>query len=393
MALVAAEKAATDSVMCTCPLRIKAWRISRTCHRIGARCCWWKWTKTTRGHRAAWCHMDGSPRGVWSDRRARPARLARGRLTASRSTSPRTPEERITSGASAFPTANPSRSLSGPTAEEGIAVAPDGRSLVTAVALSSTSLWLHDGSGERQISLEGNAVDARFTPDGRTLLYKVVNSLGTYPVPGELRVAHLATGRSEVMLPGFQVIDYDISTDGQHVVMEAADGDGTLRLWLARLDRRVPHRQIPNVEGRQPRFAPDGDILFRRSDGAATYVYRVRPDGTGMRKVIEQAIPLLGEVSPDGRFVVGWTTLPGSEASMAQLFPLNGGAPVPVASFISWSRSSSGGTVSFVIGTIADGRSYVVPLRPGETLPPMPAAGLRSVETSRGSRAHAASMP
>jgi Tol biopolymer transport system component len=277
-----------------------------------------------------------------------------------------------------LPDGEPEQITLGPTEEEGIALAPDGRSLVTAVALSSTSLWLHDGSGERQISVEGNAVDAKFTPDGKTLLYKVVNSLGTYPLPGELRVANLETGRSEVMLPGFQVIDYDVSADGQHVVMEAADGDGTLRLWLARLDGSVPRGQIPNVEGRQPRFAPDGDILFRRSDGAATFVYRVRPDGTGMRKAIEQAIPLLGDVSPDGRFIGGWTTLPGSESSMAQLFPLNGGAPLPVAAFISWSRSSSGGTVSFSIGTIADGRSYVVPLRPGEMLPPMPAAGLRS---------------
>jgi hypothetical protein len=99
-----------------------------------------------------------------------------------------------------------------------------------------------------------------------------------------------------------------------------------------------------------------------------------------MRKVIEQAIPLLGEVSPDGRFVLGWTALFGSESSAAQLFPLNGGAPLPVAAFISWSRSPSGGVVSFSTGTIADGRSYVVPLRPGETLPPMPAAGLRSEE-------------
>jgi Tol biopolymer transport system component len=275
-----------------------------------------------------------------------------------------------------FPDGEPEQITMGPTEEEGVAVAPDGRSLVTAVAMSSASLWLHDGHGERQISVEGSAVDAKFTPDGRTLLYKVVNSLGSYPLPGELRVANLETGRSEAMLPGFQVIDYDVSADGQHVVMEAADGDGTSRLWLARLDRRVPHGQIPNVEGRQPRFAPDGDILFRRSDGAATFVHRIRPDGTGMRRAIEQAIPLLGDVSPDGRFVVAWTTLPGSESSAVQLFPLDGGAPLPVAAFISWSRSSSGRTVSFSTGSISAGRSYVVPLRPGETLPPLPAAGL-----------------
>ena len=36
-------------------------------------------------------------------------------------------------------------------------MAPDGRSFVTAVSLQGASLWIHDSSGDRQISLEGNA--------------------------------------------------------------------------------------------------------------------------------------------------------------------------------------------------------------------------------------------
>ena len=62
---------------------------------------------------------------------------------------------------------------SGPTEEEGIAMAPDGRSFVTAVALENTSVWVHDARGERQISLEGNAADPKFTPDGRKLCYRI----------------------------------------------------------------------------------------------------------------------------------------------------------------------------------------------------------------------------
>ena len=63
---------------------------------------------------------------------------------------------------------------SGLTEEEGIAMAPDGRSFVTAVALQSSSLWVHDASGERQISLlEGNAAFPKFTPDGKRLCYRI----------------------------------------------------------------------------------------------------------------------------------------------------------------------------------------------------------------------------
>src|SRR5262249_24092466 len=50
-----------------------------------------------------------------------------------------------------FPAGQPEQVTSGPTEEEGIAMAPDGRSFITAVALQSTTLWVHDGRGDRQI--------------------------------------------------------------------------------------------------------------------------------------------------------------------------------------------------------------------------------------------------
>ena len=43
-----------------------------------------------------------------------------------------------------FPDGQPEQLTSGPTEEEGIAMAPDGRSFVTAVALQSSSVWIHD---------------------------------------------------------------------------------------------------------------------------------------------------------------------------------------------------------------------------------------------------------
>ena len=276
-----------------------------------------------------------------------------------------------------FPDGQPEQLTSGPTEEEGIAIAADGRSFVTAVALRNTSLWFHSGNDERQISLEGNAVDAKFASDGKRLVYKVVSSLGTYPLPGDLRVTNLDTGRSEGLTPGFQVIDYDLSPDGQQVVMESKS-DGTSRLWLARIDGKLPPQQIPNVEGRQPRFGPGGEILFRRPEGVATFVYGVRPDGMGLRKVIEQPIPLLGAVSPDGRFIEAWTASPGNETSAFQLFPLSGGSPVSIAAFIGWHWAPRGDAVSISGGPIPAGRSYVIPLPAGDVLPRMPAGGLRS---------------
>src|SRR5450759_5683682 len=105
-----------------------------------------------------------------------------------------------------FPDGQPEQFTSGLTEEEGIAMAPNGRSFVTAVALQSASVWIHDANGERQISLlEGNADYPKFTPDGKKLCYRIVRD------PGELWVADLNSGHSEALAPGFQPLEYDLS--------------------------------------------------------------------------------------------------------------------------------------------------------------------------------------
>jgi hypothetical protein len=51
-----------------------------------------------------------------------------------------------------FPDGRPEQVTFGPTEEESIAMAPDGRSFVTAVTLSNVSIWMHDANGDRLIS-------------------------------------------------------------------------------------------------------------------------------------------------------------------------------------------------------------------------------------------------
>jgi Tol biopolymer transport system component len=273
-----------------------------------------------------------------------------------------------------FPNGRPEQVTSGPTEEEGIAMAPDGRSFITAVALQNTSLWVHDAKGERQISLEGNGANPKFTPDGKKLCYLIVsvapNLFVFYRDPGELRVADLESGRSEPLVRGFQVLDYDISADGQQVVMSTADR----KLWIAPLDRSSPPRQIPKVEGSSPRFGLEGEILFRHLEGN-TFVYRVRPDGTGMRKALEYPVFLAYDVSRDGRWYVGWGPLAGSGPPVFQAYPLGGGPPVTIGVFSSLTWSLDDRT-SFITGPW----TYSVPLPPGELIRRIPAGGFASGE-------------
>ncbi|MBV9180309.1 MAG: PD40 domain-containing protein [Acidobacteria bacterium] len=276
-----------------------------------------------------------------------------------------------------FPNGRAEQITSGPTEEEGIAVAPDGHSFVTAVALQSTSLWVHDSRGEHQVSLEGNATKPKFTPDGKKLCYLIskeaTNDFAFYRNPGELHIADLPSGRSEVFQRGLSVLDYDISADGRRIVMWTTGHDGKSQFWVAPFDHSSAPMQVPEEEGASPMFGPTGEIFFRRLEKTSTFVYRIRPDGTGLRKAFPDPIFLLLSVSPEGKWIIGWAPLPGTGQPAIQAFPLNGGPAVVIGrrSFLSWSLD---GRSALLAG------SYFVPLAPGESLPPIPKGGFQSDE-------------
>jgi eukaryotic-like serine/threonine-protein kinase len=281
-----------------------------------------------------------------------------------------------------FPDGEPQQFTSGLTEEEGIAMAADGRSLVTAVALENSTLWIHDARGERQISvLEGNAAYPKFAPDGKNLYYRIVKAvpiLGTKRDPGEIWVADLESGHSERVAPGFEPLNYDISRNGLQVVMEIPDGEGKPRIWLAPVDRSSTPRQIPNVEGQNPLFGPDGDIFYRRVDGPSSFVYRVRTDGTALRKALEQPAFYADNISPNGRWIRIWGPLPGHQSAVVQQVPLDGGRPVVIGSNTVVQWSSSGDSLWISAGAVPDGRTYIVPVPKGNALPPFPEGGFHS---------------
>jgi hypothetical protein len=193
---------------------------------------------------------------------------------------------------------------------------------------------------------------------------------------GEVWVADLESGRSAPLASGFQVFSYDISVDGRQVVLETEDREGKPRLWLTSFERELPPRPLPNVEGRQPRFGPNGEIFFRGSDG---FVYRVRPDGTGMQKALQQRILMFVAPSPDGKWLVGWARTTDNGPAAVYAFPLGEGSPLLIRPRIRWQWSPGGRFLSLAL-PYHEGQTYIVALPPGEALPRIPPAGLPSEE-------------
>ena len=144
---------------------------------------------------------------------------------------------------------------------------PDGRSFITSVASRQSVVWMHDGSGDRQVSVEGYSFDPKLTPDGKQVCYRILKGALTTYDPGELHLVELDTGHHEPLLAGLAIsgqvgLAYDISRDGRQVVAAANDRDGKPRLWLRALDRQSPARQIPNVEGDAPLWGRGAEIVL-----------------------------------------------------------------------------------------------------------------------------------
>ncbi len=288
-----------------------------------------------------------------------------------------------------FPDGRPEQITSGPTEEEGIALAADGSSFVTAVGQRQRSVSLHTEKEDRQVSLEGYAFSPNFTPDFKLLCYRVLKGSQPGSDPAELWIADLDSGRTEVLLPGVPVFSTNsISPDGREVVFVTRKGTEPFQLWLARLDRSAPPRQIPNADGTFPFFGPAGEIYFRATDG---FAYRVENDGSGKRKVLDHPIDEIRGVSPDGKWLAVWSIDAnvkgeGSKQGADLAYPLSGGDPIRITgqdSKLTWSpnRKLLFANVTYS-GTSSGGagKTYVFPLSGGKMLPDTPPGGFRSEE-------------
>jgi serine/threonine protein kinase/WD40 repeat protein len=286
-----------------------------------------------------------------------------------------------------FPDGKPEQLTNGPTEVQGLAMASDGKSVVSSVGLVQSSIWIHDNNGDRQISVEGQAMfpawgdgfpTSVFSPDGTKLYYLVANGPKQGFRSGELWIADLSRGSSERAFPGVTVTSYDISPDGESVLYASADGSGKSRAWIARLDRRTSPEMLPPAEALGPVFGSDGDVFFRGPEGGEWYIYRLELASGQIRKFTPDAAVNSPIISPDRRWIVSWVPdARKNTTTVVKAFPVSGGAPLTVCSgcYLKWPRDQQTLFVSFV-GNSQDGSStYVLRVPPGRALPDLPEGG------------------
>jgi Tol biopolymer transport system component len=270
-----------------------------------------------------------------------------------------------------FPDGVPGQITFGTTEERGVAVAPDGRSLITAVGTSQSAVWIHDAAGDRAISSEGLASRPHLSRDGARIFYLSMRDSAAQS--WDLRATDIATGRSDTVLSNQRIGTYDISRDGKQVVFTSRQADRDPEIWLAPLDHNSPPRLITRG-GDEVSFGAEGEILFRQLGGTSNFLARIKRDGSQLERVMNDPIAEKLSVSPSGEWVV--VAAPGREQTdapgMVALSLRSGERKILCRGYCASAWSSDGSIFYLGLGE----KTLAIPLGPGQSLPDLPDDGI-----------------
>ncbi|HLJ18354.1 MAG TPA: winged helix-turn-helix domain-containing protein [Bryobacteraceae bacterium] len=275
----------------------------------------------------------------------------------------------------------------GPTEDDGVAIAPDGGSLVTSIGMHHSAAWIHDRRGDRPVTSEGDVASVSgwtssvtFSPDGKSLFYLLRSDS---VAPNELWRTDLESGRSERALPGFSMVDYDVSADGRQVVFSVRPSENSSQLWLAGLDRKSPARLIASF-GTAPHFGPDGQIVFQRADGKSNRLTRLNQDGSGGSDILPFPVSWIGRTSPDRRWIWAVAPIPDGSNVASIAVRIEGGASRRICEGVCPVAWSPDGSLLYLgvapSSSTSAGKTAAIPVPIGASLPFLPPNGIGGLD-------------
>jgi serine/threonine protein kinase len=203
-----------------------------------------------------------------------------------------------------YPNGIPEQLTFGPTEEEGVSVAPDGKSLYTAVGTRFSTVWIHTPQGETQLTSEGYALLPAFSADEKSIYYLVRGPSARSYISAELWRLGIDGAPAELVLPGVRMSSFDLSADGTKLLYTTPEEDPQPGIWIAALDRRSSPRQLTHGAEFRARFGPNGQIIYM-SNGQPRHLMRMNQDGSAPQQISPDPIVYLIDVDE----VHGWATV------------------------------------------------------------------------------------
>ncbi|HUB02855.1 MAG TPA: protein kinase [Terriglobales bacterium] len=290
-----------------------------------------------------------------------------------------------------FPNGAAQQLTSGPTQEEGVAIAPDGRSLITSVGTEQGSVWVHDANGDRQVSGEGFAFFPYLNRDGTRLTY-LLQSHQNHPgadashqsLETRLIRMDMKTGDTTEMFSGPDVGDYCITPDEKQLFYVARGTDRRKHIWAVPADHARPPRQISPNDTTDDNLSclDDGSVVFSRGETGSTRAYRMKPDGGEAQPIMRLSLFSVAAVSPDGQWLAGWQRI-GDGAPILTLFNLQDGFQRQLCDYCTalWSADNKNLYISFAFLSKSDakdrGQTYVLPWKPRSSQQALPKSDTR----------------
>jgi Tol biopolymer transport system component len=283
---------------------------------------------------------------------------------------------------------------SGASEEEGLAVMPDGRSVITAAGTQQSAIWVHDAkTGDRQVTSEGYCYLPTLSPDG-SKVYFLRRASGSHSYfSGELWVSEVKTGTTQHLFPDLLITHFSVSQNGQKVAFATEQGQARSGIWIAWLDRTQPPRQLTFSGEYRVFFGKPGQLLFQGRQSVSK-IMSINEDGTGEAPASSMNIMQLQNVSPDGRWALVGVTPDSGHGDTNVMFmavPLDGGTALTLCDkcavgfgttrssppLISWSQDGQWIYVplrSFTFGSL---KTAAIPIKPGSS-PPSFTSGFNS---------------
>jgi eukaryotic-like serine/threonine-protein kinase len=226
-----------------------------------------------------------------------------------------------------FPDGTPEQITFGATEEEGTALTPDGKHVITSVGIRHASIWVHDSVGNRQLTSEGFAMLPTPLLASDKVFYLLSSGSTRAYISAELWIVDSKTGEKARALPGYTMSHYRVSPNGKQILFTSTGnltGDG---IWIADVDRQRSPRQLTNGGEFRAFFGAPGEILYL-SEGKERHLFRMKEDGSHHEMVIPDIITYLISVSPDGEWAAVTTRpSPGAAGNVVELVPTHGGEP------------------------------------------------------------------